>query len=51
MAVVFFIAPEPVKDWEQDGLDAITLSYTMYPGRQTAPPRAQNGADSAAGPS
>ena len=49
MAVVFFIAPELVKDSEQDGLDAITLSYTMYPRRQTEPPRAQNGADSAAG--
>ena len=49
MAVVFFIAPELVKDSEQDGLDAITLSYTMYPGRQTEPPPAQNGADSAAG--
>jgi cytochrome c oxidase assembly protein subunit 11 len=49
MAVVFFIAPELVKDSEQDGLDAITLSYTMYPGRQTEPPRAQDGTESAAG--
>jgi len=47
MAVVFFIAPELVKDLEQDGLDTITLSYTMYPARQAEP--ADSGAASAAG--
>ncbi len=43
MAVVFFIDPEIVKDSEQNGLDAITLSYTMYPVRQPQPPRTQSG--------
>jgi len=51
MAVVFFVAPELVKDSEQDGLDTITLSYTMYPARQAEPSRADNGAVPAAGPS
>ena len=44
MTVVFFVDPEIVKDPEQDGLDSITLSYTMYPVRQ---PQAQD-ADPAA---
>ena len=44
MAVVFFVAPDIVKDSEQDGLDTITLSYTMYPARQTGPARGENGA-------
>jgi cytochrome c oxidase assembly protein subunit 11 len=34
MAVVFFVDPALAKDAEQDGLAAITLSYTMYPVRQ-----------------
>jgi cytochrome c oxidase assembly protein subunit 11 len=51
MAVVFFVAPELVKDSEQDGLDTITLSYTMYPARQAEPSRVENGAAPAAGPS
>ena len=34
MTVVFFVDPEMVKDSEQDSLDTITLSYTMYPARQ-----------------
>ncbi len=49
MAVVFFIAPELVKDSEQDGLDTITLSYTMYPARQAEPSRAENGVAPVAG--
>ena len=49
MAVVFFVAPDIVKDLEQDGLDTITLSYTMYPTRQTEPARGANGAALAAG--
>jgi len=36
MTVVFFVDPEIVKDPEQDGLDTITLSYTMYPVRPQA---------------
>jgi cytochrome c oxidase assembly protein subunit 11 len=49
MAVVFFVAPELVKDSEQDGLDTITLSYTMYPARHAEPSRAENGIAPAAG--
>ena len=44
MAVVFFVAPDIVKDSEQDGVETITLSYTMYPARQTEPVRGENGA-------
>jgi cytochrome c oxidase assembly protein Cox11 len=31
------------QDFEQDGLNTITLSYTMYPVRQPEPPRAESG--------
>jgi cytochrome c oxidase assembly protein subunit 11 len=34
LAVVFFVDPALTKDSEQDELDSITLSYTMYPVRQ-----------------
>jgi cytochrome c oxidase assembly protein subunit 11 len=44
MPVVFFVDPELAKDWEQNGLDTITLSYTMYPSRQGEAPRVENGA-------
>ena len=43
MTVVFFVAPELVKDSEQDGLDTITLSYTMYPARQAETPQVDSG--------
>ena len=33
----FSLIPRIVKDSEQDDLDAITLSYTMYPVRQPRP--------------
>lgn len=48
MTVVFFVDPALAKDWEQDGLDTITLSYTMYPVRQPEP-RAEKGAALAPG--
>jgi cytochrome c oxidase assembly protein subunit 11 len=44
MPVVFFVDPELVKDSEQNALNAITLSYTMYPVRQAEPPRVERGA-------
>jgi len=49
MAVVFFVDPALAKDSEQDGLDTITLSYTMYPVRQAEPPRVEGGAAGAPG--
>jgi cytochrome c oxidase assembly protein subunit 11 len=49
MTVVFFVDPELAKDSEQDGLDTITLSYTMYPVRQPETPRVESGATGAPG--
>ena len=46
MTVVFFVDPALVKDADQNGLDTITLSYTMYAARpgdsraDTVPPPA-----------
>jgi cytochrome c oxidase assembly protein subunit 11 len=37
MPVVFFVDLELADDAEQDGLNTITLSYTMYPVRQSQP--------------
>jgi cytochrome c oxidase assembly protein subunit 11 len=47
MTVVFFVDPALAKDAEQDGLDTITLSYTMYPVRQPETPRVESGATGA----
>jgi cytochrome c oxidase assembly protein subunit 11 len=44
MPVVFFVDPKLAEDAEQNGLDTITLSYTMYPVRQPDTPRVENGA-------
>jgi cytochrome c oxidase assembly protein subunit 11 len=41
MSVVFFVDPKLAQDSDQDHLDTITLSYTMYAVRPPEPPHAQ----------
>ena len=43
MPVVFYIDPEITKDWEQDALDTITLSYTYYAVTKPSGPVADGG--------
>jgi cytochrome c oxidase assembly protein subunit 11 len=47
LAIVFFVDPALIKDSEQDGLDTITLSYTMYPVREPETPSKSVPADAA----
>jgi len=49
MTVAFFVDPAIMKDSEQDGLDTITLSYTMYQVRERQAPRPQSSASPAPG--
>jgi cytochrome c oxidase assembly protein subunit 11 len=49
MTVVFFVDPALANDSEQDDLNTITLSYTMYEVRRSEPPRVENGPTSAPG--
>jgi cytochrome c oxidase assembly protein subunit 11 len=42
MAVVFFVDPALARDPEDDDLNTITLSYTMYPVRESDKPLAAN---------
>jgi cytochrome c oxidase assembly protein subunit 11 len=37
MPVVFYVDPQLARDSENDGLKTITLSYTFYPVRDSAP--------------
>ena len=49
MPVVFFVDPALAKDAEQDGLETITLSYTMHPVRQSDTPQVNGGARTGSG--
>ncbi len=44
MTVVFYVDPAMVKDSDQDDLNTITLSYTMYEVPRAEPPHVENGA-------
>jgi len=42
MAVVFYVDPALAKDWEQDDLNTITLSYSFYAVREPSRPVAES---------
>jgi len=50
MTVVFYVDPAMVKDSDQDDLNTITLSYTMYEVPRAEPPHVENGAAPAPAP-
>jgi len=50
LAVVFYVDPSIVEDHDNDGLSAITLSYTFYPVREEAKPVAAGEPDKRARP-
>jgi cytochrome c oxidase assembly protein subunit 11 len=50
LAVVFYVDPSIVEDHDNDGLSAITLSYTFYPVRDEAKPVAASEPDRRARP-
>jgi cytochrome c oxidase assembly protein subunit 11 len=49
LAVVFFVDPALAADSEQDDLNTITLSYTLYPVREADKPLLANGRGGGAG--
>jgi cytochrome c oxidase assembly protein subunit 11 len=50
LAVVFYVDPSIVEDHDNDGLSAITLSYTFYPVREETKPVAAGEPDKRARP-
>jgi len=49
MTVVFYVDPALAKDWEQDDLNTITLSYSFYSVREPSRPVAEGGTKTPSG--